>query len=149
MNFKELFWAHLMQGHSRALLFINLIILVPCIVLVTLVFPSDRLFVMLFSYALWSLWLSLGTPFFYALVELPFKHAKRHYAYYARASWNVLILHQVATIAVGGIWFLGMGFFDDFGTIYAIVLLGVMALVGLGITTYYHRKYFGVPLDAI
>ncbi len=58
-------------------------------------------------------------------------------------------LHQVATIAVGGIWFWGMGFFDSFGMNYAIVMLGMMTIIGLGVTTYYHRKYHGVPLDAI
>lgn len=149
MTFKELLWAHLMQGQSRALLIISLIILVPGLVLVTFVFPSDRLFAMLFSYTLWSLWLTLSTPFFYALVELPHKHAKRHYAYYARASWPLLAVHQAATIVVSGIWFWGMGFFDQYASMFTFSLLGAMALMGLGITTYYHRKYFGMPLDSI
>jgi len=149
MTFKELFWAHLMQGHSRVLFFFNLAIVAPCLVLIAIVFPSDRLFAIFFSYTLWSLWLSLSTPLIYALVELPFDHPKRHYAYYARASWPMLVLHQGATIVVSGIWFWGMGFFDQYAPIYTFSLLGVMAIMGLGITTYYHRKYFGVPLDAL
>lgn len=149
MTFKELFWAHLMQGQSRMLFYFTLLGLAACSLFLVVGLPSDEIFSMLFSYTLWSLWFTLSTPLIYALVELPVDHPKRHYAYYARASWTMLVLHQVATIAVCGIYFWGMGFFDQYAQIYTFSLLGVMALMGLGITTYYHRKYFGMPLDAI
>ncbi|GLQ16353.1 hypothetical protein [Maritalea porphyrae] len=138
-----------MQGHSRALFYFNILGLAACSLFLVVAFPSEDIFALLFSFALWSLWLTLSTPLIYALVEVPVDHPKRHYAYYARASWTVLVLHQVATIAVGGIWFWGMGFFDQYAPIYTFSLLGVMAIIGLGMTTYYHRKYFGVPLDAL
>lgn len=131
------------------LFYFTLLGLAACSLFLVVGLPSDEIFTMLFSYTLWSLWLTPSTPLVYALVGLPIDHPKKHYAYFARASWMLLLLQQGATIFIAGIWFWGMGFFDDFGTIYAIALLGVMASVGLVMTTYYHRKYFGMPLDAI